>query len=210
MFGYFPGIEQAGYRWYYKPGVSAGVIPTNGGQHCVFVAMPPARFRAMARQDINLAFRTVLMEAAPDIASTLPPAASEALVSFPGRKGFLRRPCGPGWALIGDAGYYKDPLTAHGITDALRDAELLAQAVVGDTAAAMAGFAECRDALSRPLFHTTEAIASFDWDLDSIRRHHHALNLAMKQETNWLASLPVCPPRGNSLSSPLPQQENAA
>ena len=35
---------------------------------------------------------------------------------------------GPGWALVGDAGSFKDPLTAHGITDALRDAELLARA----------------------------------------------------------------------------------
>jgi hypothetical protein len=39
----------------------------------------------------------------------------------------LRRATGPGWALVGDAGYFKDPLTAHGITDALRDAEFLTQ-----------------------------------------------------------------------------------
>ena len=30
----------------------------------------------------------------------------------------------PGWALVGDAGWWKDPLSTHGITDALRDAEL--------------------------------------------------------------------------------------
>jgi len=40
--------------------------------------------------------------------------------------GFLRRPSGPGWALVGDAGYHKDPVTAQGIRDAFRDAELLA------------------------------------------------------------------------------------
>ena len=39
-------------------------------------------------------------------------------------------PWGPGWALVGDAGYYKDPISAHGMTDALRDAELLADAVL--------------------------------------------------------------------------------
>ena len=50
---------------------------------------------------------------------------------FAGAHGFMRRPCGPGWALVGDAGYFKDPLTAHGITDALRDAELLARAMLG-------------------------------------------------------------------------------
>ena len=39
---------------------------------------------------------------------------------------FFRRSAGPGWALVGDAGYHKDPETAQGITDALRDAEGLA------------------------------------------------------------------------------------
>ncbi|MBO0723937.1 MAG: NAD(P)/FAD-dependent oxidoreductase, partial [Blastocatellia bacterium] len=39
------------------------------------------------------------------------------------------KPYGPGWALVGDAGYHKDPMTAQGITDAFRSAELLAEAV---------------------------------------------------------------------------------
>ena len=50
---------------------------------------------------------------------------------FPGRAGFVRQAWGPGWALVGDAECFKDPITAHGMSDALRDAELLAQAVVG-------------------------------------------------------------------------------
>ena len=42
---------------------------------------------------------------------------------------FFRKPYGPGWALVGDAGCHKDPFTALGICDAFRDAELLANAV---------------------------------------------------------------------------------
>ena len=42
---------------------------------------------------------------------------------------FFRKPFGPGWALVGDAGYTKDPITAQGITDAFRDAELCAAAL---------------------------------------------------------------------------------
>jgi flavin-dependent dehydrogenase len=42
---------------------------------------------------------------------------------------FVRTPFGPGWALVGDAGCHKDPFMALGIRDALRDAELLADAV---------------------------------------------------------------------------------
>ena len=41
--------------------------------------------------------------------------------------GFFRKPFGPGWALVGDAGYHKDPITAFGITDAFRDAEAVAR-----------------------------------------------------------------------------------
>jgi flavin-dependent dehydrogenase len=109
--------------------------------------------------------------------------ASEArLRGFAGREGFLRQPCTPGWALVGDAGYFKDPVTAHGISDALRDAELLARAARTGTDKAFAEYKAIRDELSLPLFEATDAIASFEWDLDALRRHHEALNRAMKRE----------------------------
>ena len=69
-----------------------------------------------------------------------PPSADELAHGTPRRRrAHLRRaspatsgvPWGPGWALVGDAGYWKDPISAHGLTDALRDAELLARAVIG-------------------------------------------------------------------------------
>ena len=58
--------------------------------------------------------------------------ARRASARFGGPPGYLRRPWGPGWALVGDAGYWKDPISAHGLTDALRDAELLARAIIVD------------------------------------------------------------------------------
>ena len=42
---------------------------------------------------------------------------------------YFRKPFGPGWALVGDAGYNKDFITAQGIHDAFRDAELCATAL---------------------------------------------------------------------------------
>ena len=42
---------------------------------------------------------------------------------------YFRKPYGPGWVLIGDAGYCKDPITAQGISDAFRDAEACAAAL---------------------------------------------------------------------------------
>jgi flavin-dependent dehydrogenase len=51
------------------------------------------------------------------------------LRGFAGESGYLRQAGGPGWALVGDAGAFEDPLSTHGITDTYRDAELLAAAV---------------------------------------------------------------------------------
>ena len=101
----------------------------------------------------------------------------------------------PGWALVGDAGYFKDPITSHGITDALRDAELLAGAIItaagGDApeAVALAGYQATRDRLSDELFTVTEAIASFRWTLDEIPALMVRLSGAMSDEVAWLTGL---------------------
>jgi flavin-dependent dehydrogenase len=79
--------------------------------------------------------------------------------------GYLRRATGPGWALVGDAGYFKDPLTAHGITDALRDAEFLTRAVVDGGQDALDEYERTRDRLSLPLLDVAESIAAYQWDL---------------------------------------------
>ena len=77
------------------------------------------------------------------------------------QRGFFRRPYGPGWALVGDAGYHKDPITAQGITDGFRDAELLADAI-DDTFAgrlsnedALAGYEQKRNEAVMPMYQLT-------------------------------------------------------
>ncbi len=114
---------------------------------------------------------------------------------FAGRPGFLRRAHGDGWALVGDAGYFKDPLTSHGLTDALRDAELLARAIItaatGQAAeeVALGTYQATRDRLSERLFATTDAIASFCWDLDQIPLLLLQLSDAMSEEVSLLHDL---------------------
>ena len=101
----------------------------------------------------------------------------------------MRQSHGPGWALVGDAGYFKDPITAHGISDALRDAEFLARAVERGSDAALAAYQSNRDALSRELFEITDAIAGFEWDLESLKPLHKALSVAMNNEVDALLAL---------------------
>ena len=186
---YFPGLADTGTHWHYAEGASAGRIPTNAGRHCVFVSATPERFRAEMRGDHLDGMRRVLREAAPALAEELAACEADAVpVAFAGRRGFLRQAAGPGWALIGDAGYFKDPITAHGITDALRDAAFLAEAAIEDSAAAYARFAARRDELSLPLFHVTDEIAGYGWTLEEAKALHMRLNAAMKREVAALAT----------------------
>ncbi|GGC50933.1 FAD-dependent oxidoreductase [Siccirubricoccus deserti] len=194
VYGHWSGLSAEGYHWHYAPGASVGVIPTNAGQHCVFASVPPERFLAGFRADAMAAYRGLLRGLAPALAAEVAVGRLESrLWAFAGRRGFFRQAHGPGWALVGDAGYFKDPLTAHGITDALRDAELLAEAAAAGTERAMAHYAAARDALSLPLFEATDAIAAFDWDLEALKAHHQALNRAMKLEVEFLAARAAAP-----------------
>jgi len=71
---------------------------------------------------------------------------------------FFREAAGPGWALVGDAGYHRDPITGRGIADALRTAELLVAALArpsGERSAALTEYGRARDALVRPLYDVT-------------------------------------------------------
>ena len=114
---------------YFIPGISGGAIPTNDGQVCVSISVTGADFTRLFAHQPDKAFREFLSQVAPGLAGQAAFAVPTRLHGFPGQVGFFRRSHGPGWALVGDAGYFKDPLTAHGITDALRDAEFLATAI---------------------------------------------------------------------------------
>lgn len=196
VYGHFAGLAPDGYHWYYRPGVSAGAIPTNDGRSCVFVSLPRVRFLRELPGGIEPMFRRALAQVAPALGRAVADARPDAkLRSFPGTPGFLRRASGPGWALVGDAGYFKDPVTAHGITDALRDAELLARAIVAGTEGALAAYQAVRDELSLGLFEVTERVASFVWDLDQAKRDHHLLARYMAGEADALLALDRVPTR---------------
>ena len=185
--------QTGGYEWFYAPGVTAALIPTNDGQTCVSVGAPPGRFGAELAGDLPASFRRLLAEASPELAARVAGAAPAGrLRSFAGLPGFMRRPWGPGWALVGDAGYYRDPITAHGTSDGLRDAQLLAKATAAFLAgergeeAAMGEYHQTRNRLSERLFAVTENIASYRWDTRSVEAHLRSLSAAMVDEVDYL------------------------
>lgn len=187
VYRHFGGLENRGNRWYYDTGFAAGVIPTNDDQSCVFLCMPQARFLSEVRGRLDSGLMAAAETAFPELAAELAGAEPVAhALGFAGQHGHMRSSAGNGWALVGDAGYFKDPLTAHGITDALRDAEILARAVISGRPDALRQYQATRDALSRDLFRVTDEIAAMDWDLDALKAMHKRLNKAMKAEQSWM------------------------
>jgi len=194
VYTFWPGLPNEGYQWRYRPGISVGLIPTNGAQTGIFVAMSDDRFHREIRADMEAGYRKIVEECVPELARTLAGSApSEPYRGFPGQVGLMRQSHGPGWALVGDAGYFKDPITAHGISDALRDAGYLARAVIRGTESAFAAYQSTRDELSLELFEITDAIAAFDWDLETLKLLHRRLSVAMNREVEALVALDRAP-----------------
>ncbi len=102
-------------------------MPTNDGLTMLVVGWPFAESQAY-KADVEANYLKTL-ELAPEFAERVRAATREERFAGGAVPNFFRKPYGPGWALVGDAGYNKDPITAQGISDAFRDAELCAAAL---------------------------------------------------------------------------------
>ncbi|WP_066553267.1 NAD(P)/FAD-dependent oxidoreductase [Croceicoccus bisphenolivorans] len=185
VYAYADGLPNRGFRWFWAEGAAGGIIPTNEGHSCVFLSLPRTETRTFRTALSREGFRDALSTKMPGLAAeTAEAAMATRPVGFPGEPGYLRRACGDGWALVGDAGYFKDPLTAHGISDALRDAQVLADAIVmGCTD----HYAATRDAISGDMLTISDRIGSFEWTLDELMALHDKLNRTMKANHAWIA-----------------------
>jgi 2-polyprenyl-6-methoxyphenol hydroxylase-like FAD-dependent oxidoreductase len=200
---YWEDLPVDGYYWRFLTHASIGAIPTNHGATCVFASVPSGRFRAEVPGNPVLSYRRLIRDVSAAFDARLDAARRvEPVRGFGGQVGFIRQGYGRGWALVGDAAYFKDPLTAHGITDALRDAELLARAIVRGTTAALAEYEAVRHDLSRRLFEITDDIASFAWNDDDVQALHRAFSGEMSREVRALAALEPFTCRSGSASAP--------
>jgi flavin-dependent dehydrogenase len=156
-YSYYRGLETGGAELYVRPGTAVVVFPTHDDLAVVGATWPQAQMpeiRADIEGSLNRAFQI-----SPALAERMQVA--ERAEDFKGSidmVNFFRRPQGPGWALIGDAGYHKDPILGQGITDALRDAETLTSAIDDgfsgrqDMDAALAGYQQMRDMTVGPMY----------------------------------------------------------
>lgn len=169
-YAYYRGIETDGIYFQFTPGVTAGLIPTNDGLVCVYGGWH-VDDNDEYRSNPEEVFTRRVGSAHPQLKRALDEGSRVSQFrGTPGLPGFLRDPGGPGWALVGDAGYTKDPVSAHGISDALRDAELCAGAVEvaltdrSETARAFDNYRRTRDGLSQAMLAHSAELAAYEWD----------------------------------------------
>jgi 2-polyprenyl-6-methoxyphenol hydroxylase-like FAD-dependent oxidoreductase len=128
FYSYFSGIAQADIELFVRDGCAFGAAPTHDGLHLVMVNWPTARF-PIVRAAIERHVGETLEQAPAFAARVRAGRREEPWYGTAGVPNYFRTPYGPGWALVGDAGYTRDPITAQGISDAFLDAESLAAAI---------------------------------------------------------------------------------
>ncbi len=166
-YSYWSGIPDEGAAITWGPERIVFRFPTNDGLTCLAMEMPKTAFAAF-REDIEGNFTRGMAAATPELAALAAAGRrEERFVGASNLPNFYRKPFGPGWALVGDAGYHKDPVTGQGIADAFRDAELLAEALDAGfagrqpVAAALAGYEQQRNAATAAIYETTCQLAGF-------------------------------------------------
>lgn len=192
-YAYYEGIDVDGVHFQFTPGLTSGLIPTNDNLVCVYGGWPAERDREF-RSDPGTVFEERVVATHPEVARAL--AGARRVTPFrgtPGLPGFLRTPGGLGWALVGDAGYTKDPVSAHGMSAALRDAELCARAVDGvlrdplSEMAQMARYRSTRDRLSIGMSDAAFELASYTWDGERASSLMRSISAHVQAECTVLA-----------------------
>jgi 2-polyprenyl-6-methoxyphenol hydroxylase-like FAD-dependent oxidoreductase len=166
-YSYFSGVRQDDIELYVREYCAFGGVPTNDDLHLVMVNWPAREFPAV-RADIETHVWRAL-EGSPDfLARVRQGRREETWYGTAGVPGYFRKPYGAGWALVGDAGYNRDPVTAQGISDAFIDAESLTHAIAaglsgrGNLDELLAAHEAARNERVRPMYEFTTQLAALD------------------------------------------------
>lgn len=166
-YSYWSGLPMEGrFETYMREGRAFGAWPTNDDLTLVIGGWPFAEFHAN-KADHTWHYLS-MFELAPSFAERMVTATRETKVWGTAVPNFFRKPYGPGWALVGDAGYHRDFITAQGMQDAFRDAELCAEALA-DAHGGRRGFDEAmrdyqvnRDSAVTGMYELTTQLATLE------------------------------------------------
>ncbi len=180
-YSYWRGLNLSGLELYPRNGRFMIAAPTHDGLALIHVVAPRSEF-ATFRQDVERYFFDALA-LAPRLEQRVRRAERvEPYIGTADTLNFFRKPYGPGWALVGDAGYHRDPVTTQAVSDAFRDAAALCEAldlVFFGRANFDEKMAECqcvRDEMVRPMYELTCRLAR----LNPLSPQQHALFEALR------------------------------
>ena len=166
-YSYFSGVRQDDIELYVRDHHAFGGAPTNDGLHLVMVNWPASDFPAVRADIEGHVWRA--LESAPDFAARVREGRrEEKWYGTAGVPGYFRKPYGKGWALVGDASYNRDPITAQGISDAFIEAEMLATALstawsgAGTLEDRLAAHEAARNERVRPMYEFTGQLAALE------------------------------------------------
>jgi flavin-dependent dehydrogenase len=166
VYSYWSNLPANGMEITIRPDRGWAAFETNGGLTLLVVGWPYAE-HAANKQDIEGNYMKTL-DMSPAFAERVSRATREERFAGLPVANFFRKPYGPGWALVGDAGYSKDPITAQGISDAFLDAERCAEALDATFSGersyddAMGDYQSTRDTKAMPIYEFTTQLATLE------------------------------------------------
>jgi flavin-dependent dehydrogenase len=166
-YNYWSSVENAIAEIHFTDEGGALAFPTNDNLVCVAVGGPTEMFQEF-RKDIPANYWKIIEHIPQLHEKMLNAKAEERYIGTNDQANFFRKPYGPGWALVGDAGYHRDFVTGLGITDAFRDAELLSGALDDGFSGrrpleeSLADYESTRNNIAEPLYELTTQLVSGD------------------------------------------------
>jgi 2-polyprenyl-6-methoxyphenol hydroxylase-like FAD-dependent oxidoreductase len=166
-YSYYSGFPAEDLEFYVRDYHAIGCFPTHDGLTLIAVLWPASRFEEIRADIEGHVMETV--RSAPGVADRLVKAKRETKwFGTAGVPNYFREPHGPGWALVGDSGYNKDPMTAQGMSDAFIDVDALTTALDDGWSGrrpldvALAESQSQRDRRARPMYEFTCELAKLE------------------------------------------------
>jgi 2-polyprenyl-6-methoxyphenol hydroxylase-like FAD-dependent oxidoreductase len=163
---YYRDLPVDGFEIFIRPYRAWAVAPTNDGLTMLVLGWPHAEADAFRADPEGNLLST--LDLVPEFAERVRAATRVERLTGSSLPGYFRNPYGPGWVLVGDAAYNKDPITAQGIIDAFGDAESISQAL-DDVWSGARSFDDAmgkhqawRDAHAMPIYEFTSELATLE------------------------------------------------
>jgi 2-polyprenyl-6-methoxyphenol hydroxylase-like FAD-dependent oxidoreductase len=169
FYTYFENLPADRLLIHWRPGRCVPAVPTHDGLTVVLCGWSYQDWQEYRRDIEGNYYKTIETQSTPEFVEQIRGARQVArIVGHHHSENFFRKPYGAGWALVGDAGYHKDPVTALGMADAFRDSEHLAEALDEALSGrrpdheALADYEHRRNEASKPLYDYTIEQARYE------------------------------------------------